>query len=85
MVVELDTIVDYGGKFRFASLTRFDWFDVSPEEWGHRYQDYDLVTEGFLAAFKLRLDTQEARKHGYTKTMLARLEQAKRLYFDLTT
>lgn len=84
MVVTLDLIIDYGGNSRFASLTRLDWFDSPPEDWGVRYQEYELVTQGFLDAFKLRLDTQEARKHGYTKTMLHRLELAKRLYFDLT-
>lgn len=84
MVATLDRVIDYSGKRRFASLVNLDWFESPYSDWGIRYQYYDLVTEGFLRAFKLRLDTQDARKQGYSKKMLERLEMARRLYLELT-
>jgi len=81
---QIDLIIDYGGKFRYASLTTFHWFDVDAETWlGGQYDGYELVTSGFLAAFKLRLDTQNARSDGYSRKMKERLHQAWQLWREL--
>lgn len=81
----MDLVIDYGGKARYASTIRFDWFEV---EWdaffGEPRGEYLPVTESYIENLRKRVETQRARAGGYSKVMLERLELAEKLLGELT-
>jgi hypothetical protein len=80
----MDLVIDYDGKARYASLTRFDWFEV---EWdaffGEQRFGYVPVTQSFLDNLRSRVAAQRERSDGYSETMLERLALAEKLLSDL--
>lgn len=80
----LDLITDYDGKYRYASLVTFDWFEVEGNDWMPiKRLGYELVTDSFLQRLQERVEKQKSRSSGYTKQMLERLGMAEKLLKEL--